>query len=77
MRSPTRFRFSIDQSPSQAACNCGATSASVQAKEVKRQMPSESNTAVASWNALTSPGLPSVTSGSVLTGMPSTSDATV
>ena len=65
------------QSPSQAASICGCTSASVHANEVNTQMPAASNTAVASWKALTSSGLPSVTSGSVLTGIPSTSEATV
>ena len=77
MRSPTSFSFSMLQSPSHAAATCGCTSARVHAKLVNTQMPAESNTAVASWKAFTSSGLPSVVSGSVLTGMPSTSEATV
>ena len=52
-------------------------SARPQAKLVKMHSPEASKTAVASWKALTRPALPSVTSGSVLNGMPSTSEATV
>jgi hypothetical protein len=48
IRSPTTIRFSTDQSPSHAASSCGATSASVQAKEVTTQMPALSNMAVES-----------------------------
>ena len=77
IRSPISVRFSRVNSSPQAAATWGARSAVVHAKVVNTQMPAESNAAVASWKALTSSGLPSVTSGSVLTGMPSTSEATV
>ena len=77
MRSPILARFSSVNSAPQAAATCGATSARPQAKLVKMQMPAESKAAVASWKAFTSSGLPSAASGSVLTGMPSTSEATV
>ena len=50
-----------------AACSCGWMSDSAQAKVVNTHRPDESTTAVASWKALTSAGLPSVASGSVLT----------
>ncbi|MCY1372961.1 hypothetical protein D9M69_602030 [compost metagenome] len=60
-----------------AACSCGARSATPQAKVVNTHRPDESNAAVASWNAFTSSGLPSLSTGSVLTGMPSTSEAMV
>ena len=77
MRSPTSARRSSVHSPSQAASICGAKSPSVQAKVVKRQRPEESTAAVASWKAMTSPALPSVDRGSVFSGMPRISEATV
>jgi len=47
------------------------------AKVVNRHSPEESTKAVASWKALTNSGFPSVSFCSVLTGIPSTSDAIV
>jgi hypothetical protein len=45
----------------------------VHAKVVNTHRPLESTTAVASWNAFSISGLPAVSLGSVLTGMPNTS----
>ena len=77
MRSPASSMVSGVQSPSQAAATWGAMSSRVQANVVNTHRPLESTMEVASWKALTSSGLPSVTSGSVFSGTPITSDETV
>ena len=77
IRSPILAMFSSVNSGPQAAATWSATSGRPQAKLVKMHTPAASKAAVASWNAITSSGLPSAVSGSVLTGMPMISEATV
>jgi len=76
MRSPILFSSSSVNSSLQAAASCGRHVRSVQQKLVNTQIP-PIDTAVASWTCLYQVRpCHRLTSGSVLIGMPRTSDAT-